>query len=466
MIKHPVNLFKKLSDDEIKKLIDSALEILKTAGYDVFSPSALSVLKEAGVKTDGERVFPEPEFIMEHVRKAPRQWTWQARNPDKDVIIGDGSLALSPTYGGCFIVDSKGIRRDTLLADYVTLTKISHAIGEIDACSFTIVEPQDVPVEERALKMTKTLLELTDKPIMGAVTSPEGARQSIEMARLAMGDRKDGTFILGLINGNSPLCLEINMGESMMEYVDQGQPVLWTPCVNMGITGPVTPEGTCALYLAEILMGLAIIQLKSPGHPVIMGVGVFGTDLRNASTGFGRAEQVLGTMIMAQISHRLGIPFRSSSSVTGSLLTDMRAGYESMQTAMSAWLSGGSLALQSFGVMDNISSVSFEKFMFDLEIWRNIRSFARTMNFSEENLAIDVAKEHPAMYLAHPHTMKHFRETIYSPMFAPPKPYDPNNIANVTEMAGELFKKELAGYEQPLLDNETIEAMNTLMQQQ
>ncbi|MCG8568418.1 MAG: trimethylamine methyltransferase family protein [Desulfobacterales bacterium] len=463
MLQHPLNLFEKISQDDMDALVNGALEILNTAGYDVFSPTALAVLKRAGVRLEGERAFPQPEFILEQLAKAPESWTWLARNPEKDVEIGKGAMALTPAYGSSFIADAKGVRRNALMDDYIKLTQLTQAIEDIDGCSFIVVEPQDVPVEERALRMTRAMLDYSDKPIMGAVMTPEEAEASISLARLAMGGR-EGAFILGNINGNSPLSLEKNMGESMMTYVRHGQPIYFTPSANMGIVGPVTPEGTCAFLLVEIMMALTIIQCENPGHPVIMGTGSFGTDLRNASTGYGRAEHVLGTLVMAQAAQHLKIPYRCTASVTGSCYTDARSGYEAMETAMAGWMAGASLAVHCFGILDNISSVSYEKFMMDLEIWRNLKSFGRPMEFNRENLAIDLALERPAMFLAHPHTMKHFREVIYQPLYAVAKPYDPENIPDVTAMAADLCDMTLAAYEKPAMAPEVAAALDAHME--
>lgn len=462
MLQHPLNLFKKISEDDMDALVNGALEILNTAGYDVFAPSALAVLEEKGVRVEGNRAFPTPEFIMEQLAQAPAQFTWMARNPERDVEIGNGSMVLTPAYGSSFVADAQGVRRNALMDDYVRFTQLTQAIEDIDGCSFIVVEPQDIPVEERALRMTRAMLDYSDKPVMGAVMTPEEADASIELVRRAMGGR-EGAFVLGNINGNSPLSLEKNMGESMMTYVRHGQAIYFTPSANMGIVGPVTPEGTCCFLLAEIMMALAIVQAASPGHPVIMGTGSFGTDLRNASTGYGRAEHVLGTLVMAQAAQRLNIPYRCTASVTGSCYTDARSGYESMETALAGWMAGASLAVHCFGILDNISSVGYEKFMLDLEIWRNLKSIGRTMEFNRENLALDLALERPAMFLAHPHTMKHFKEVIYQPMFAVAKPYDPEKIPNVTEMAADLCMKTLAAYEKPAMDAETANALDDYM---
>ena len=74
-------------------------------------------------------------------------------------------------------------------------------------------EPVDVPVNKRHLDMVYAHLRYSDKALMGSVTQPSRAEDSIEMARIVFGaDFVDQhCVILGNVNVNSPLVWDAAM---------------------------------------------------------------------------------------------------------------------------------------------------------------------------------------------------------------------------------------------------------------
>ena len=76
---------KPLSDDHIEAIHHASLDVIKTLGIKVLSPSARQHLREQGcdVDEDTEIVKMDPEFVTSMVAKAPSRFTLTPRNPER-----------------------------------------------------------------------------------------------------------------------------------------------------------------------------------------------------------------------------------------------------------------------------------------------------------------------------------------------------------------------------------------------
>ena len=80
------------------------------------------------------------------------------------------------------------------------------------------------------------------------------------MAAIALGTDRDGLAtapaILGIVNTNTPLTLDIPMAEGLIELAEAGQAVCVTPFTLAGAMAPVTLAGALVLQNAEMLAGV------------------------------------------------------------------------------------------------------------------------------------------------------------------------------------------------------------------
>jgi trimethylamine--corrinoid protein Co-methyltransferase len=425
VIRHPRTHLQQLDAEGCDALYRAALEILDRAGFAVQSEQACSLLAEHGVRVDGEKklAWLPPEIVERHLALAPKTWTFAARNPAKSVEVGGNAMLVSPGYGSPSVADRTGRRRDATMADFEAFAALAGNADCIDITGGLLVEPLDVPAALRPMETTRALIEHSDKPFLGSVAGAEGAARSIELTDIALGGLRGRACVMGLVNINSPLCLDGRMAEALVAYASAGQPVLLTPGILMGVTAPVTPAGAAAQALAELLACVTLVQAVRPGAPVLVGTGGFGADLRTGGPGFGRPENAMGTMIGAQMARRIGLPFRCSAAVTGARSPDIRSGYERMMTAMAAWSAGAHLCLQGAGTLDCINSMSYEQFVIDVEIWSYLRRLAELPAVDAQSLAVDLISSRPQDYLGSEHTMEHMRE-MAMPLLASAKPYD------------------------------------------
>ena len=459
MINHPAQFCQTASKQDIDTILDASLHVLETKGLIVQSQQLCQTLAKAGMKTDldEQKVYFSRDLVLETLQKVPPKWTLHARNPQKNIEIGGSNLVVIPGYGSAFIADETGRRRESNLNDFERLALMAYSSDVIDITGGLLVEPNDIYVPFRPLEITYALIRNSDKPFMGSVSNSDGAEESIEMSRIVFGDITKKPCLVGLININSPLRLDAYMANALVTYVEAGQPVLLTPGIMMGISAPVTFAGAMVQAFAELIGCTTLIQILRAGSPVIIGLGGFGSDLRNGTTGFGRPENALGIQVGAQIARQLKIPFRCSAAVTSARKPDCQSGYERMMTAMAAYYSGSHFCLQAAGILDSINIMSYEQFVIDLEIWSYIKRLSEKMVINSETLALDIIGSHTENYLAHEHTVRHMREELFIPSLVPPQSYEQwwsSNNKDIVEKAHEIVNQTLENIEKPELDKD------------
>ena len=135
---------------------------------------------------DGDVVKLDPEFVLEQVAKAPREFDVQARNPANNVHIGGDHMVFSGVYG-CPFVREGDVRRDATLDDFRRLSCWPSPSRELDSAGGVICEPNDAPLDSRHLDMIYALQTVTDKIYMGNVVSGPNAIDTIAMTSILFG---------------------------------------------------------------------------------------------------------------------------------------------------------------------------------------------------------------------------------------------------------------------------------------
>jgi trimethylamine--corrinoid protein Co-methyltransferase len=449
-----------LSADAMAVLDRGWRRIVSELGIEFLLPEAVEVLRAAGQIVEGEhRVRFDPDFIVEAVANAPREFSLAARNPAKTVTIGGDHMMFLPVYGCPFIREGE-VRRDAKMADFENLVRLSQSFDELDSPGGTICEPEDRPLDSRHLDMVYALQTLSDKPYMGSVTSAPNAVDTIAMGEILFGGREAieaAPASMSLINVNSPLRYDDRMLGAMLEYVKAGQPVIITPFLLMGAMSPVSLPATLAQQMAEALAGIALAQTIRPGCPVVFGSFLSNTDMQSGSPSFGTPESAIGVLATGQIARSFGLPFRSGGALNASQTVDAQAAYESLMTFLPTFLAGTNVVLHSAGWLEGGLVSCYEKFIVDIELLRELRHMFAPLEIDEASLAFSAHEEvgPGGHFLGAVHTLERFRECFYRPLLSSTENFDRwsrNGGRDATARAGEIWRATLERYEQPPLD--------------
>jgi trimethylamine---corrinoid protein Co-methyltransferase len=449
-----------LSEEAMATLDRGWRRIVTELGVEFALPEAVELFEKAGQRVEGDKVFLDPEFVLEQVAKAPSEFELQARNPEHSLHIGGSGMAFAGVYGPPFV--RRGEQRgDAKMEDFENFVRFGQTFPEMDSAGGTVVEPEDRPLDSRHLDMVYALQTLSDKPYMGSVISAENARDTIEMGKIVFGGEEAlerAPVSISLINCNSPLRWDDRMLSAMLEYNRANQAVITTPFLLMGAMSPVAIPATLVQQMAEALSGIALTQLVRPGCPVVFGSFLSNTDMQSGSPSFGTPESAIGLLCTGQIARHFNLPWRSGGGLTSSQTPDAQAAYEALMTMLPTFLAGANFVMHAAGWLEGGLVSSYEKYIVDIEILRMLRHEFKPLEVNEETLAFDAHEEvgSGGHFLGAAHTLMHFRECFYRPLLSSTENFDrwsKNGGADAAERAGRIANETLEGYEQPPIDD-------------
>ena len=460
------------SEEAIEKIHSSSLEILSDVGIDFYDEEAKDILKQHGVRLEGDTAFFDREMVDEYVSKAPSEFTQIARNPANNVRIGGSNVCFAPVYGPPFVYDNDKGRREATMEDFINFIKLSNATPYLHSQGGTICEPTDEPVHTRHLDMIYAHLKYGDKPFMGSVTSEENADDSIRMAEIVFGKEaiRENPAMISLINISSPRRLDDRMLGALKAYTRANQACIISPFLFSGAMSPVALAGTLVQMNAESLAGVMFTQMMNPGCPVIFGTFQTNIDLQSGAPVFGSPESQIVLFAAAQLARRHKLPFRSGGMFASAKVADAQAAYESVNVMLPAVMARVNFVLHAAGWLEGGLAAGYEKFVMDCEILGNFHKLLGGLDMSDNGMAMDSLRnvEVTDHHLGTEHTMKNFRNAFHRAEGFNYDSYEKwyeEGALTADQVANARYKKILKSYKAPALDAGVDEALQTFMAQ-
>jgi len=418
---------KVLSDDQIYRIHQAALELLMNPGVLVKSQEARTLLKQAGASVDEKTMICRiPGHIVEEcLRKAPSSFTVYGRKPAHDVRVSTTSVHIEPMIGRLHCYDyPTGEARRTTLKDVGDLIKISDALPNYHLLHSGAIMPQIEGIPIRATHAHGYLESVRNstKPVKATSREKVLAEDCLRMVSVVAGGdaelrRRPCTFTTD--NPVAPLHHDRDQMEGALAYARYGIPIDVTSEPQAGATSPVTMAGLLAQQTADVISGIAIIQLANPGNPVWYGTCGSIMDMRVGRIAIGAIEMGLINVASAQIAHFYDIPCRGTASATDSKGLDFQAGYEKASVMTMAVL-GGVNKIFYPGTMEGALTVSKEGLVLDDEIAGAIYRVLEGIDVVDDTLGVKLAQTvgPGGHYLNQRHTMQFIRQEHFMPLLA------------------------------------------------
>ena len=457
-----------ISAEGLETIEHNADTLLEQVGIEIGNyPEAIEIFRGAGAEVDGNRVrFPRGMCRQIVTATAPKVFTQRARNPARNVVIGDPHMVLVPTYGSPFIHNLDDGRRYATIEDFRNFVKLTYANQTLHHGGGTLCEPVDLPVNKRHFEMVYSHIRYTDKAFMGSVTHPSRAQDSVDMVRILFGDEVVDRehVIMGLANANSPMAWDYNMLGSAKVYAENNQIVLVTPFILGGAMAPVTIAAAATQTLAEALAGMAFCQIVRPGTPVIFGSFASSMSMQSGAPTFGTPEPQLVLFVMAALARRLGVPFRSGGNFTASKVPDYQAAYESAVSYMATMQAGVNFNLHTAGWLEGGLAIGYEKFILDADQASMTQAYISGVDLTENGLALQTMLDSgPGQhFLGSAHTLANFENAFWRSELANNDSFEQwemEGSRDAAVRANARWKRTLAEYEAPPLDEGTHEAI-------
>lgn len=460
--------------EKLNDLDTASMEIIETVGIQLHHSKMLELVKESGIRVEDDRVFFTREQLKEWISHAPSQFTLYASNPEHDVVIGgDNTVHVSYNSGFPFVADLEGNRRPALFSDYLSFLKLVQATEFFHFNGGVMVTPSDLDNDDTLYPtLLYAALLHSDKCLFGGMGGRAESLMTMEMLETAFDTDKQGLIekprIANLVSSLSPLAFDEKMLDTLMVYAEYGQPVIISPAVMAGTTGPVTLAGTLVVSNAEALAGIAFSQMIRKGTPAIYGSATSGTDLRTGAFTIGSPESALAVKYCARLAKMYGLPCRGGGALNDAKNVSVQAGIESTMVQFVANQEKINFNFHSAGGLDTYGAMSYEKYVIDLDILGRVRHFLKDINTDEDHLALDTIREvgSGGQYLTHMHTAMNCRTASFisdiSFQGALPEGIDPDTA--LKEKMKKKLKLLFDTYKQPALPAETIEKLDTCIQ--
>ena len=437
-----------LSERDIEKIHDAALQVLERTGAIIESDEAAGLLCGAGARIDeAQRVHIPPQLVARAIECAPSAVTIYDRLGNVAMELG-GSRSYFGAHVNCpqTLDPLSGQQRDMTLADLEKATRVVDALPNM--AYVTLVDAvAGVSPKYSDVACFATVLASTSKPIGFDVLSLETGRMIVEMAAAAVGGSDALRARPFLIPGDSPVSPLYHPAdplENILFFVRHGLPCVYNPMPQGGLTAPTTTAGVLVMTVAEILTGLVVTQLASPGTPFICGGVPSIFDMRDATFVYGSPELFLMCSALTDIVHYYELPAFGTAGMTNAKTVDSQAATDVALATLMAVLSGSNL-VHDVGII-NAAAHSLPLVVLADEVIGMVRHIEMGIDVSAESLALDVIDRvgPRGTFIAEEHTREHFLNCWYPRIFDHTPPNARSSKGHIDESIRQHIESILA----------------------
>jgi trimethylamine--corrinoid protein Co-methyltransferase len=411
-----------LTEEQKKEIHEYTLKLLATTGVRVDSPSALKMLEKrvGSSNVEGRTVRFPKELIEWAIKAAPRQirifdrrgnLQFQIGGAEDRIRFGIGVTALyyqEPVTDTPVLFERKHMRE---------MVRLGNKLPHYDMIS-TVGIVRDVP--EHLTDVYGSLEHFANgtKPMVLLVSDEHKFDDVMRMFETLHGDLGEKPFIIPYFNPVSPLVMNEGTVDKMKMSIERGLPVIISNYSMAGATSPITPAGTIAVLLAELLAGLVIGQLYKEGAPILLGMLPVYFDMKTLMN-FYDPQSIQMNLACAEMMEFYGIPHcGTSGSGTGWGMDLLAADTYWMNTLTFSLAKGG---IAPF-VGDTLGSkaISPLTFIYCHEIIDQALRFADGFQLDDVNVGLDEIDQVGAgkSFVTAPTTLKKYKNGYYvSPIF-------------------------------------------------
>jgi len=459
-----------LSDQEIESIHRATLHVLESTGVRFESKRALKFFEEAGCRVDHEEMrvrFP-PSLVEECLRNCPSSVTIKARDPRNTLRLGGNTLYFFQSPG------MRAVDLDTWEPRPATLKEHNDAVRVVDALDTVhLIYAYEFYMDLEGIPPCMVMLEGLASGIRHSTKalatgySKDSEVFAIEMAKAI------GIDLRGIICISPPLTYDGEAVKAAFRFAEAGFPIAVCSGAMYGATGPVTLTGSLISSNAELMAGLALIQLIKPGTGIYVESFTLAMDMLGGHPAFGNVAGTLHNIAFNQIWRHYGIPRENSSTgaYSSSKKIDFQNAYERSMSALSSALSGAN-ALDLHGCVHAELTYHPVMSVLDNDIAGWIGRLIEGVEVTDETMAIDLIEEVgpiPGNFLATEHTRKWWKKEQFMPKVADrlsyPEKWIKGGKKDAFALAKERFKEILATHEPTPLSKEQDKDIEKILEE-
>ncbi len=405
-----------LTQEQVERIHEASLEILENVGLLVRNEKARAVFDKHGCKVDSEtQMVTFPRAVVEKYRKMlPTKFTFRGRDPKFDRTIPYDRPILVTGSSAPDIIDPVSGKERRARSD--DIARIAHLVNELPAYDVFSVSTlaDDAPEGQFTLARLYPALKHCLKPIRSTTKDMDDIHAIMRLLFAIAGSEAaymERPFVTHhYCPVVSPLTMDHLSTEAIMYFSEKGLPVYPSIVPNAGLTSPMSMAGTLVQGNAEFLAAAVLMQMCREGTPTIYASLPTIADMRTGAYASGGIECGMLHIAFAQMARFYNVPSGGYVGLTNSKVNDAQSGYETGMSVV-AGLLGGADMFNTGGLIDALKTFDFAKAVIDDEIFQMLKRMKRGINFSEEELALDIiAQVKPGgSFMMSPHTAKRMK---------------------------------------------------------
>lgn len=419
IIKNTPNL-RFLSNEAIERVHESSIQLLEDVGVTVESGEALNILREGGADIDESRKKAKipSSLIEEALRKTPHRLTVYSRDGKHDLNLTENNVYFDPGSAAISLLDyGEEEPRPPTLKDVRDFAVVVDSLKNIQAQSTALV-PMDLPENLRDRIRLYVVLKYSTKPVVTGAFTVEGISDMKHMLEIVSDGRslKLRPTAIFDVCPSPPLKWSHLAARNLMDCAEAGLPVELVSMPQTSATAPATLAGCLIQHNAEVLSGIAMVQLTAAGTPVIYGGSPALFDPRHGTSVMASPEVLLICCGYVDIAKHYGLPTHAYLGMSDAKVIDYQAGFETALGALIGALKGINI-ISGAGMIEFERCQSLEKLVLDEEICGYVYRIARGIDMDEETPMTQLFQDATAKghFLSQRHTVEWLRREQHMP---------------------------------------------------
>ncbi len=399
----------------MQQIYDAAIELLEEVGMGTPIPEFVQVVTEAGGWMDERGRLRFPKGVVEAaMQTAAGEWVWHGFDDDRSITLGDNRVHFG-TSGAAVLMHDPATNsfRHSTAQDVYDCARLVERLDNIHFYVRTVVARDIEDPRDLDLNTAYAITAGTSKPVGTSFFEKDHVYEAVEMFDMALGGegefRKRPYVVANSTIVVPPMRFAEESAHCLVAMVETGMPVNLLAAGQAGATSPAALAGSLVQTLAECLAALTAVNLISPGHPCVMGMWPFVSDLRTGAMSGGSGEEGVLNAAAAQVANWFGIPSGVAAGMADSKVPDNQAGYEKGLNVALAGHAGANLVYEAAGMLGSLLACSLEALVIDNDMLGSINRTIRGIEVNEQTLSTEVIKEvvlGPGHYLGSAQTLE------------------------------------------------------------
>lgn len=406
-----------LSEDDLKKIHQATIDVMQTIGVAVYDDEALDLLRQAGVSVDGQVARISADLLEKALDSAPATLKIYDRNGAGAMLLEPGYSYFGPGSDTTFTQDVlTGERRPADLQTIISFARLTDGLPNIDFVMSMGIAPE-TGATRADLNHFLAMAENTSKPILFTAQTPPAMKDILRMCDIiSQGNFAAKPFAVLYAMPTAPLMHTREALQALMLAADHFMPCIYASGAMAGATGPVTQAGTLVSSNVEMLTGLVIHQLRSPGAPFVYGATLGPLQMKTTINIYNGPESMQMQVACLQLGRFYNLPTFATGGCSDSKLFDQQAAAEASLSLMTCALAGGNL-IHDVGYLESGNCSSHEALVFADEMIGQMRFLLNGFSLDEASLARDVMERVGigGNYLTDDHTLDNYARTTWYP---------------------------------------------------